>query len=201
MNAAKKIILLLWLLIAASLGNASASTPGATENRVWQKCFETLETRQAEPLQTLGGHQENGGAGYDYAVDCLLAAEGGVPSALRSGQLAEGPALDAIGSGGKVTFTPTADQINSAAFKVIVGDAKYTASGTPVSTIFDGSTAGGLAEIKSGSSVLNSTYQLRLQTYGALVNDQPLTIFTSRAVNPTFSDWLTRWGVSVKPMP
>jgi len=130
-----------------------------------------------------------------------LAAEGGVPSALRSGQLAEGPALDAIGSGGKVTFTPTADQINSAAFKVIVGDAKYTASGTPVSTIFDGSTAGGLAEIKSGSSVLNSTYQLRLQTYGALVNDQPLTIFTSRAVNPTFSDWLTRWGVSVKPMP
>ena len=77
MNAAKKIILLLWLLIAASLGNASASTPGATENRVWQKCFETLETRQAEPLQTLGGHQENGGAGYDYAVDCLLAADAG----------------------------------------------------------------------------------------------------------------------------
>jgi hypothetical protein len=75
LNAAKKIILLLWLLIAASLGNASALMPGASENRVWQKSFETLETRQAEPLQTLGGHQENEGAGYDYAVDCLLAAE------------------------------------------------------------------------------------------------------------------------------
>ena len=60
----------------ASLGNASASTPGASENRVWQKSFETLATRQAEPLQTLGGHQENGSAGYDDAVDCLLAAEG-----------------------------------------------------------------------------------------------------------------------------
>lgn len=129
------------------------------------------------------------------------AAEGGVPSALRAGQLAEGPALDAIGSGGKVVFTPTAEQINSAAFKVIVGDARYTASGAPVSTIFDGSTAAGLAEIKSGSSMLNSTYQLRLQTYGALVNNQPLTIFTSRPINPTFGDWLTRWGVSVKPMP
>jgi hypothetical protein len=75
LNAAKKIILLLWLLIAASLGNASALTPGATGNRVWQKSFETLETRQAEPLQTLGGHQENEGASYDYAVDSLLAAE------------------------------------------------------------------------------------------------------------------------------
>ncbi len=130
-----------------------------------------------------------------------LAAEGGVPSALRAGQLAEGPVLDAIGSGGKVVFTPTADQINSAAFQVIVGDAKYSASGAPVSTIFDGSIGGGLAEIKSGSSMLNSTDQLRLQTYGALVNDQPLTIFTSRPINPTLGDWLTRWGVSVKPMP
>ncbi len=75
MNAAKKIILLLWLVIVASLGNVSASTPGASENRVWQKSFETLETRQAEPLQTLGGHQENEGAGYDYAVDSLLTSE------------------------------------------------------------------------------------------------------------------------------
>lgn len=56
----------------------SASTPGATENRTWEKSLATTETRQAGPLQTLGGHQENGGAGYDYAVDCLLAAEGPV---------------------------------------------------------------------------------------------------------------------------
>lgn len=58
----------------------SASTPGASENRVWQKTFETLETRQAEPLQTLGGHQENGSAGYDFAPDSLLAAEGAAAS-------------------------------------------------------------------------------------------------------------------------
>jgi hypothetical protein len=80
LNAAKKIILLLWLLIVASLGNVSASTPGATENRVWQKSFSPLETRQAEPTQTAGRHQENGVAGYDYAVDCLLAAEGTAPN-------------------------------------------------------------------------------------------------------------------------
>ena len=48
----KKIILLLWLVLVASLGNALASTPGATENRTWEKSFETLETRLGEPLQT-----------------------------------------------------------------------------------------------------------------------------------------------------
>jgi hypothetical protein len=64
----------------ASLGNVSASTPGAPENRVWQKSFETLATRLGEPLQTAGRHQENGGAGYDYAVDSLLAAETAAPA-------------------------------------------------------------------------------------------------------------------------
>jgi RHS repeat-associated protein len=164
-----------------------------------------------QPLVALG----LGGAGdiADFALSGEAVANGGklaaaadiaessVPTALREGQLAEGPALDALGSLGKVTFTPTADQINSAAFNVIVGDAKYTKSGAPVSTIFDGSTSTGLMEIKSGSSVLNSTYQLRLQTYAALVNNQPLTIYTSRAVNTQFSAWLGRWGVSVKPLP
>jgi hypothetical protein len=71
--------------------------PGATENRVWQKSFETLETRQAEPLQTLGGHQENEGAGYDYAVDSLLAAE----DATQIGYHATDPAnVDSILNGG-----------------------------------------------------------------------------------------------------
>jgi hypothetical protein len=80
LNAAKKIILLLWLVLVASLGNASALTPGASENRVWEKSLATLETRQGEPQQTAGRHQENGVAGYDYAVDCLLAAEGTAPN-------------------------------------------------------------------------------------------------------------------------
>ena len=108
--------------------------------------------------------------------------------------------MNAIGSTGKVVFTPTAEQIESAAFKLIVGDAKYTASGAPISTIFDGATGAGLAEIKSGSSMLNSSYQLRLQTYGSLISEQPFTIYTSRPVNAKFGDWLTRWGVSVKPL-
>ncbi|MFA7345640.1 MAG: RHS repeat-associated core domain-containing protein [Terrimicrobiaceae bacterium] len=130
-----------------------------------------------------------------------LAAEGGVSSALRAGQIAEGPALEAIGSSGKVVFTPTAQQIDSAAFKIIVGEAKYTSTGASVSTIFDGMTSQGLAEVKSGSSLLNSTYQLRLQTYGSLINNQPLSIYTSRPINSQFSNSLNRWGVSVKPLP
>lgn len=59
----------------ASLGNASALTPGATENRVWEKSAAPLETRQAEPSQTAGRHQGNGSAAYDVALDSLLAAE------------------------------------------------------------------------------------------------------------------------------
>lgn len=118
-----------------------------------------------------------------------------------SGQAAEAQQLTALNSTGKVPFTPTPDQVNSAAFKVIVGDAKYTSSGDLVGPIYDGLNLDGLAELKNGSSVLSSSYQLRLQTYGALVNDSPLTIYTSRPVNPVFQDYLTRWGVSVKPLP
>jgi hypothetical protein len=154
----------LWVLLIAVAFTSSGSfaydgqseTSGANDSSGEYE----IDNHAAPVLAT--GEQKHGSIG-DHVLFAkfsgFLAAETGVPSALRSGQLAEGPALDAIGSSGKVTFTPTADQINSAAFKVIVGDAKYTASGTPVSTIFDGSTAGGLAEIKSGSSVLNSTYQ------------------------------------------
>jgi filamentous hemagglutinin len=84
--------------------------------------------------------------------------------------------------------------MNSAAFRVIVGEPKFTNSGQPVGTIPD---SFGL-EIKGGSSPLTSSYQLRLMTYRALVLDEPLTIFTTRPVNPTFSDWLARWGVNVE---
>jgi hypothetical protein len=109
LNAAKKIILLLWLLLVASLGNASALTPGATENRTWEKSLATAETRQAEPTQTAGRHQANGVAGYDYAVDCLLAAEG---TAQLPGKLyhytGEGNVAsileNGLGAGGRRTF-------------------------------------------------------------------------------------------------
>jgi len=73
-SAAKKIILLLWFIVA-SLASASALTPGATETRVGQKSFAPLETRQAEPLQTPGLHQENTSCGYELAPESLLAGD------------------------------------------------------------------------------------------------------------------------------
>jgi len=85
-----------------------------------------------------------------------------------------------------------------------VGDPQYTASGDLVGTIYDGQNADGLIELKNGSSMLNSSYQLRLETYGSLVNGEngtPFSIYTSRPVNPTFQQYLTNWGVSVQPLP
>jgi hypothetical protein len=71
--------------------------------------------------------------------------------------MAEIEQLSALGSNGKMAFTPTATQIDSAAFRLIVGDAKYTPKGAPVGTIYDASLGVGLGEIKIGSSVLNSS--------------------------------------------
>jgi RHS repeat-associated protein len=95
-------------------------------------------------------------------------------------------------------FQPTPEQVQSAAFQVIVGPPQYTAAGDLVGTISD-STQGGLLEIKGGSSTLNSSYQLRLQTYNSVVNNVPLTIETTRPVNPTFMNYLQNWGVTVRP--
>ena len=93
-------------------------------------------------------------------------------------------------------WRPTQADMDSAAFKVIVGEPEFTPGGLPKGTIFDG-TLGGNLEIKGGSSMLNSTYQLRLQTYRSLKTNTPLTIETTRPINPTFQNWLNRWGVSV----
>jgi len=89
--------------------------------------------------------------------------------------------------------------MDSAAFRVIVGEPKFTPGRLPRGTTFDG-TLGGNLEIKGGASMLNSSYQLRLQTYRSLKTNTPLTIETTRPINPTFQNWLDRWGVStVKP--
>jgi len=101
LNAAKKIILLLWLVLVASHGNASALTPGTLENRIWEKSWATLETRQAGPLQTTGLHQENGSAGYDFAPDSLLAAKEGAGKSLLPGEVAVGTYDDLISAGTK----------------------------------------------------------------------------------------------------
>ncbi|WP_230943498.1 filamentous hemagglutinin N-terminal domain-containing protein [Burkholderia cepacia] len=131
----------------------------------------------------------------------LGSVSNGSLSPMANGKAVEGGQLNALQSAGKITFQPSLDQVNSAAFQLIVGQPKYTPSGSLVSTIYDGSTTTGLAELKNGSSSLGSSYQLRLQTYGAVVNGTPFTIYTSRPVNPIFSQYLSNWGVTVKPLP
>jgi len=75
----------------------SALTPGTAETCVWQKSLAPLATRQAGPLQTAGGHQENEGAGYDVASASLLAAEGG--TTLDQLSAAANRAAQSVGSG------------------------------------------------------------------------------------------------------
>jgi filamentous hemagglutinin len=73
-----------------------------------------------------------------------------VPAELLAGQAAEARQLGLLNlAGNNTVFRPTADQINSAAFNVIVGEARYTPSGLPVGTAFDSLTAG-FSEIKTG---------------------------------------------------
>jgi RHS repeat-associated protein len=120
-----------------------------------------------------------------------------VTSQFARGRLYEAERLSARGVIKNTSvFRPTLEQTKSAAFSVIVGQAKRTSVGQFVGTIVD-STEFGLLEIKSGSSVLDSTYQLRLQVYQSVVNKIPLTIESSRPVNQAFLDYLTRWGVNV----
>lgn len=105
------------------------------------------------------------------------------------------------------TRRPTEAQIQSTAFKIIVGKPKYTKGGQPVGTIFD-SAGELLLEIKGGRSTLNSSYQLRLQTYFFLVDNADLAvrnlpailykIRTTRPINPTFRAWLQSWGVVIE---
>ncbi|MCA3078637.1 MAG: hypothetical protein ING71_07615 [Rhodocyclaceae bacterium] len=91
-----------------------------------------------------------------------------------------------------------ASDIDSATFKAIVGDAKFTPGSKPVGTIFD-VTKGGFTEYKSGASMLDSSYQLRLQTYRSVTTETPFSIVTSRPVNPRFQQSLDFWGVNVVP--
>ncbi|WP_273455533.1 hypothetical protein [Nevskia ramosa] len=130
----------------------------------------------------------------------------GSPPPLTGGKAFELESLSSQGlDSNSLVFRPTDADIKSAAFKVIVGDAKYTSSSKPVGTIFD-SVDNRLLEIKTGNSVLDSSYQARLQTYRflQLSNETPgltFTIQTNRPLNPSFSDYLNRFGVKVEPPP
>jgi hypothetical protein len=136
----------------------------------------------------------------DEVVD--LADESVAPTSvsnpLRAGVEFEAQQLAELGLPKNTTvWRPTIEQTQSAAFKVIVGEAKYTKGGLLKGSILD-ATETGLLEIKGGRSVLDSTYQLRLQTYRSLIESQPYTIRTTRPINPPFRDLLQRWGVKVE---
>jgi hypothetical protein len=123
----------------------------------------------------------------------------GSPAPLVNGRTVEAQQLTQLQLARNTdVWRPTAEDVESAAFKVIVGDPKYTRSGSLRGTIFDSMT-GGYTEIKAGSSPLMSSYQLRLQVFRSLQTNTPYTIRTSRPVNPEFDEWLARWGATVEP--
>jgi len=74
MDAAKKIILALWLVVM-TVANASALAHVAPENRAWKNFGSTPETRLAEAAQPVQTHQENTGWAYENALGCCLAAK------------------------------------------------------------------------------------------------------------------------------
>lgn len=98
------------------------------------------------------------------------------------------------------TIRPEQLEVESAAFRVIVGRAKLTSTGRFKGTIPDGTTSADFIETKSGFSPLYSSYQMRLQTYKALkVGRQPI-LRTTRPINQTFHNWLTRWAWRIEPI-
>jgi len=124
---------------------------------------------------------------------------GGLPDQLSQGVDYETQRLAALNLPKNTTvFRPSLDQVQSAAFQIIVGPPEYTPMGQLVGTIFD-STEGGLFEVKGGASLLNSSYQMRLQTYNSVLNDIPFTLETTRPLNPTLQNYFDRWGVTVRP--
>jgi RHS repeat-associated protein len=118
---------------------------------------------------------------------------------LREGKLFELQQLDELGltpNAGEIWGPRTLQETESAVFKLIVGDVRYTAGGRFRGTKFD-SIDGGLLEVKHGSSVLYDSYQLRLQTYLMLRENLPYTLRTTRPIDRGFEAWLGRWGVNV----
>jgi hypothetical protein len=123
------------------------------------------------------------------------------PAALVVGQAMEAHALQALHLAKNTeVWRPSPAQIGSPDFREIVGSPHYTATGLARGTVLD-SVDAGLAEIKSGGSTLESTYQLRLQTYRSVVEKKPLTIYTSRPIDLDFGHWLNPHGVAIKPLP
>jgi RHS repeat-associated protein len=117
---------------------------------------------------------------------------------MEAGRAFEAAQLADLGVAKNTTvFRPTLADTQSATFKVIVGDPKYTPGGQLRGTILD-STQKGFLEVKGGRSPLGDSYQLRLQTYGALKQSAPYKIRTTRPITREFSEWLRRWGATIE---
>jgi len=191
MRTAQKNPLLWLLLLLTAWACLAAPKTASWQNSDLESASGGLTLWEAAPRLGFGGLAE------ESASVPLVGANSVATNPLRAGQLYETEQLAAQGiPKNNTVFTPSVEQTQSAAFKVIVGDAKYTPQGKLQGTIFDG-TQGGYLEIKNGTSTLNSTYQLRLQTYKSVVDDIPFTIQSTRPVNPTFQTYLDSWGVRV----
>ena len=156
-----------------------------------------LQSASGQPGTSLGGYgiqalAGNGMGGqiltgvYDTVPGMAAAANAlrpglgrvGVVTPLKAGVEFEAQQLAALGrTKNDMVWHPSLEQTQSAAFKVIVGEAKYTPGGLLRGTTLDAIDAG-LLEIKGGGSPLDSSYQLRLQTYRSLIEAQPYTLRT-----------------------
>ena len=199
-------IVLLWVSTVSAQPTAEISRTGLVRDSARIAYAETRSSetaRKAEPTfpeKRMYREISPGPESCTGVVICSQAAVVGSPAHLPAGTAAETQVLKNLGLAKNTpTWRPSPADMDSAAFKVIVGDAKFTRGGLPKGTIFD-SVGAGNVEIKSGTTMLESSYQLRLQVYKSLKEGGPMTLRTNRPVNPTFSDWLQRWGVVVKPL-
>jgi RHS repeat-associated protein len=186
------------VMVAAAYGFRGLASPsartGALEGDVtagfWRSGTGRYVADTVAPVAG-GGHR----AVTPYAAVNAGPGSAGSPSQLAGGRAFEAQQLAELGlAKNNGVWRPSVSEMGSAAFDVIVGKPKLTVKGKPVGAITDTAAL----EIKGGWSPLDSSYQLRLMTYHSLIKQEPLTIITTRPLNPAFADYLSRWGVTVR---
>jgi hypothetical protein len=124
----------------------------------------------------------------------------GSPAHLTAGKADEVETLQALGkASNKAVERPTASDVQTPLFKATVGEPKMTPGGQFRGTIFD-SKQGGNLEIKTGSSPLSLTYQIRLQTYLSVRDDTAFTIATSRPLTEALAKFADTYAIKVEPV-
>ena len=160
------------------------------------KPFKTVDVMAEVKAYTAANPSPSGGI-FGISNPSPVVPSGEMPGHIAGGRLHESTRLSELGRRPNTqVWRPSQADVESAAFEVIVGKPKYTRGGLCRGTVLD-SVDGGLHEIKGGASRLGSTYQLRLQTYRSLREGVPLHLDTTRPINPTFAEYLRRWGVVV----